>query len=78
MKSSFKIVVGQNPQSSRVELNGQPLDGVRRVSFDLDAQQKHLTFLKLEIIGEIEVEGEFIEQPFALSAGVAPKEGAAE
>ena len=69
-KSSFRIVVGENPQSTQIELNGKPLHGVRRVSFDLNAGQRDLSFIKLEIMGEALVEGEFVEQPIALSAGV--------
>ncbi|MER9056420.1 hypothetical protein [Mesorhizobium sp. M0910] len=56
--NKFKIVVGKEPHTCSVEMNGLPVEGICRVSFDLSSGQKG-TMLHLEIMGEILVEGEF-------------------
>lgn len=54
----FHITVGApNPRLSKVTIDGQELRGVRRVSFDLTA--KGSPVLRLEIMGEVVVDGEF-------------------
>jgi hypothetical protein len=65
VNNKFKIVVGVSPQASSIELNGQPLPGVRRIAFDVDAKKQEGSFLTLEIFGEAEVEGEYVEQLIA-------------
>ncbi|AMS41174.1 hypothetical protein [Aminobacter aminovorans] len=67
MKNTFKITVGSSPVTSSVELNGVRLDGVVRVAFDLDGRNK--TFLKLEIMGEAVVEGEYVDRVIASTEG---------
>ncbi|MER9814301.1 hypothetical protein [Mesorhizobium sp. M0129] len=57
MTNRFKIGVGETSRDCKIELNGQPLEGVCRVSFDLTANSP--TMLKLEIIGEVLADGEF-------------------
>ncbi|TGP22308.1 MULTISPECIES: hypothetical protein [unclassified Mesorhizobium] len=64
MKNTFKIKVGETPALCSIEMNGAPLQGVTRVSFDLDGQRKP-NVLRLEIIGEIQVEGEFHDRVIA-------------
>lgn len=64
MTNRFKIEVGETSRDSKIELNGQPLQGVCRVSFDLTADS--LTLLKLEIIGEVLVDGEFQDDAILL------------
>jgi hypothetical protein len=54
---SFKIKVGETPFDAKIELDGRELTGVRRLSFELNPND--LSVLMLEIIGEIEVEGQF-------------------
>lgn len=56
--NNFRIVVGERLHDCTVEMNGLPLKGVCRISFDLNADQT-ATMLHLEIMGEIFVEGEF-------------------
>lgn len=57
----FRIVAGPLARNSSIEMDGAPLHGVRRVSFDLSAEGGGFTVVKLEIIGEVEVDGEFHE-----------------
>jgi hypothetical protein len=70
MDHSFKIKVGVSPNDCVVEMDGKPLQGVTRVSFDLAA--KKLTILKLEIMGEVLVEGEFRESAILQVAQINP------
>ena len=55
----FKIVVGPTPITSSVEIDGVPLRGMRRVSFELDAGE--VPFMRLDIFGEALVEGHYVE-----------------
>lgn len=55
----FKLKVGVTTNDCKVELDGKELTGVTRVSFELNANS--LTTIKLEIMGEILMEGEFRE-----------------
>lgn len=57
---TFKIAAPLASGKSRVELDGKPLSGVRRVAFDLTHDGGD-TVLKLEIYGEVIVEDEFRE-----------------
>jgi hypothetical protein len=57
MTNRFRIEVGEDTRNSKIELNGAPLEGVCRVSFDLNPNS--LTKLTLDIIGEVIVAGEF-------------------
>lgn len=59
----FKIIAGLDPADSKVELNGVELQGVTRVSFDLTGESPG--HLKLEIVGEVVVEGEYVERKIA-------------
>ena len=54
---SFKINAPVNPQDCSVEMDGVKLDGVVSVSFSLAANK--VTTLRLEIIGLVQVDGEF-------------------
>ena len=54
---TFKIRAGIAPADCSIEIDGKPLMGVTKIHFDLIAN--NLTRLRLEIVGEIEVEGEF-------------------
>lgn len=74
-KSTFKIIVDEVPSRSQVLLNDVPIAGVRRVSFDLDAQS--MPFMRLEVYGEAIVEGEFVEQQMATITvdGAAKRQG---
>ncbi len=54
---TFKIKAGLSANDSTIELDGRRLSGVTRVSFELAANK--LTIVKLEIMGEVLVEGEF-------------------
>lgn len=56
---SLKIKAGLSSRDSKIELDGQELSGVKSISFELTAEG--LTAVKLEIIGYLEVEGEFRE-----------------
>lgn len=60
----LKVVVSDDPRYCKVELNGKELEGVVSVKFDIDASKR--VFARLDIITEIEVEGEFkkIEQGY--------------
>lgn len=71
MKNIFKIKVGGTPALCSIELNGEPLHGVTRVSFDLDGARKP-NVLRLEIIGEIQVEGEFHDRVIASTEPQSP------
>ena len=62
--NTFKIKAGLDAMGSSVELNGEKISGLRRVSFDLNADAK--TVLRLEIYGEVFVEGEFREDAILL------------
>lgn len=73
--NTFTIVVGKTPADSRVDLDGVELHGVRRVSFELDATQRDLSFIQLEIYGEAVVEGEYVERLIAASAQPEPAKG---
>lgn len=55
----FRIKASLDSRESVVELDGKPLEGVVRVSFDLSAND--ITTLKLEIVGEVIVDGVFEE-----------------
>jgi hypothetical protein len=59
MPNRFRIEVGETTVDTMVTLNGEPIDGLTRVSFDLNPSS--LTMVKLELIGTIEVDGEFRE-----------------
>jgi hypothetical protein len=59
MTHSFKIKTGLTTNDCSVEMDGIRLEGVCKVSFELSAND--LTIVKLEIMGEILVEGEFQE-----------------
>lgn len=61
MDHKFKITAGPTSNDCYIEMDGAPLKGVKRVSFELAANK--LTILKLEIIGFVEVEGEFQDKP---------------
>lgn len=69
--NQFKIRAALDPMASTVELNGEPLNGVVSVSFELAAKDRKATTVKLQIIGEVEVDGEFVEKPIAVSADVS-------
>jgi hypothetical protein len=56
---TFKIKTGFSSSESTIELDGRELTGVTRVSFELAAGG--VTTLKLDIMGEVLVEGEFRE-----------------
>ena len=56
---TFKIKAGIDARDSSIEIDGRPLEGVRRVVFELAAGE--LTTLKLEVMGEVVVDGEFRE-----------------
>lgn len=68
--NQFKIRAGEVPGDCSIELNGQPLYGVRQISFELDASRNEPTFLKLEIIGEVLIEGAYVGRPIAISDDV--------
>lgn len=55
----FVIKAPVNPNEASIELDGRPLYGVVRVHFDYGVDG--LTTLRLDIIGEVVVEGEFRE-----------------
>lgn len=59
MTHTFKIKIGETTGDAKVELDGQKLKSVRRVSFVLNPND--LSVVMLEIMGEIEVDGEFKE-----------------
>lgn len=59
----FKIIAGLNPSDSKVELNGVELQGVTRVSFDMRATTTG--HVRLEIMGEMIVEGEYVQRKVA-------------
>nr|WP_031248870.1 hypothetical protein [Mesorhizobium sp. LNHC220B00] len=66
MKNTFKIKVGDTPSQCTIEMNGVPLRGVTRVSFDIDgAKRNAANFLRLEITGEVLVDGEFHDRIIA-------------
>jgi hypothetical protein len=56
---TFAIKAGPNPCDCEIEMDGKKLVGVTRVSLDLVGGSP--TLLKLEIMGEIRVEGGFKE-----------------
>lgn len=56
---TFKIIAPLNTNEASVLMDGKPLEGVTRVSLELSAND--LTRLSLDIIGYVEVEGEFRE-----------------
>lgn len=59
----IEITVGTSLSKSGIKIDGVPLKGVRRVSFDLDgAKRGEMPFLTLEVYGEALVEGEFREE----------------
>lgn len=62
-KNTFKIVVGKAPYDSHVFLNGVELEQVVRVSFDIDGRRPEASMLKIEIMGQAVVDGEFVEVP---------------
>ena len=63
MTNLFKIKAGLSPAESVVELNGEALDGVVRVSFDFGVgAPRGPMLLKLEIWGEVVVDGELREE----------------
>jgi len=59
MSHKFRIIAGLVANGCRVEMDGVEITDVVRVSFDLAADR--ITVMKLEIIGEVIVEGEFQE-----------------
>ena len=67
----FEIKAPVNSMEASITLDGKPLDGVVRVSFDLNAEGP--TILKLEIIGEVIVDGEFRESAILQMAQANPE-----
>lgn len=61
---TFKIKAGLTAARSKVELDGRELKGVIRVAFELSAGG--MTTLKLDIVGEVMIEGEFRESAILL------------
>jgi hypothetical protein len=59
----FKITVGLTSVDSKVEMNGVEIKGVTRVHFDMTGET--IGHVKLEIIGEVVVEGEYVERRIA-------------
>ena len=59
-ENTFKIKSATSLKDCSVEMNGVELKAVRRVHFDMDAGRT--TVLTLEIYGDIEVDGKFVEQ----------------
>lgn len=59
----IEIAVGTSLSKSGIKIDGVPLRGVRRVSFDLDgAKRGEMPFLTIEVFGEAIIEGEFREE----------------
>jgi membrane-associated protease RseP (regulator of RpoE activity) len=56
---TFKIKTGISPHDAVVEMDGKPISGLTRLSFEMKAGAG--TVLKLEMFGEILIEGEFRE-----------------
>lgn len=56
----FKIKAGLRARDCLIEMDGKPITGVTRVAFDLSGKSGETT-LKLEIIGEVLIDGEFRE-----------------
>lgn len=75
-KNRFKIMIGETPHQCSIELNGEPLNHVRRVSIGVDAAKPAATFLTLEIMGEALFEGEYVDSPIVqIPAREAPLVG---
>lgn len=54
---TFRIKAGLTARDCQIEMDGKPISGVTRVAFELRGGG-HQTTLKLEIVGEVLVEGE--------------------
>ncbi len=57
----FTIRAPLNQHEAVVEIDGKPLAGVCRVSFDLNPNSRPTT-LYLQVVGEVEIEGEFQDE----------------
>lgn len=57
---TFKIRTKAAPQDAYVEIDGKRLEGVTRISFDISSER--WVTLRLEVLAQIEVDGEFREQ----------------
>jgi len=62
-KNVFKISIGETSLQSFVELNGERLNNVRRASVTVDAGQPEASFLTMEILGEVLIDGEYKTSP---------------
>jgi hypothetical protein len=62
MTNKFEIIVGDDTRKCEVKLNGERLNGVCRVSFDLVGGSPSFTTIRLDIMGEIIVKGQFEEE----------------
>lgn len=56
---TFKIKTGIGAFDTEVEMDGKPMNGLTRLSFEIRAGSP--TALKLEIFGEVLVDGVFCE-----------------
>jgi hypothetical protein len=54
----FKIVAPLNQRAAYIEIDGKRLEGVTGIAFKAVADNKPMTLL-IEVIGQVEVEGEF-------------------
>jgi hypothetical protein len=70
---TFKIKAGLSARDSSVELDGREVPGVTRVSFELAADG--VTTLRLDIMGEVLVEGQFRESAILQVAEAALPNG---
>jgi hypothetical protein len=70
---AFKIKAGLSADDSSIELDGKELTGVTRVSLELTAGG--ITTLRLDIMGQVLVEGEFRESAILQVAQAALPNG---
>lgn len=57
--NKFKIHAALSPYDSWIEVDGKRLDGVVSLRLTMNADRAYATTLHLEVMGEVEVEGEF-------------------